>query len=67
MPRDRAVLSTFAERVSRDRLGPFADVGCGPGRITGHLHHLGLDVFGVDLSPGMLAVARQALPGPRFV
>jgi len=30
MPWDRAVLATFAELVSRDRLGPVADVGCGP-------------------------------------
>jgi len=68
MPWDRAVLATFAELVSRDRLGPVADVGCGPGRITGYLHHhLGLDTFGIDLSPGMLAVARQALPGLKFV
>jgi len=67
MPWDRAVLATFAELVSRDRLGPVADVGCGRGRITGYLHLLGLDAFGVDLSPGMLAVARQALPGLRFV
>jgi len=67
MPWDRAVLATFAELVARDRLGPVADVGCGPGRITGHLHHLGLDVSGIDLSPGMLAVARRALPGLRFV
>ena len=67
MPWDRAVLATFVELVSRDRLGPVADVGCGPGRVTGYLHHLGLDAFGVDLSPGMLAVARQALPGLRFV
>ena len=63
----RAVLATFAELVSRDRLGPVADVGCGPGRITGYLHHLGLDAFGVDLSSGMPGVARQALPGLRFV
>jgi len=67
MPWDRAVLATFAELVSRDRLGPVADVGCGPGRITGYLHHLGLDAFGVDLSSGMPGVARQALPGLRFV
>ncbi|MER5827399.1 methyltransferase domain-containing protein, partial [Streptomyces mirabilis] len=26
-------------------------MGCGPGRITAHLRDLGLDVFGVDLSP----------------
>jgi len=67
MPWDRAVLATFAELVARDRLGPVADVGRGPGRITGYLHHLGLDVSGIDLSPGMLAVARHALPGLRFV
>jgi len=66
IPWDRAVLATFAELVARDELGPVADVGCGPGRITGYLHHLGLDVSGIDLSPGMLAVARQALPGLRF-
>jgi len=64
---DRAVLCTFVELVARDRLGPVADVGCGTGRITGYLHHLGLDVVGIDLSPGMLAVARQALPGLCFV
>ena len=67
MPWDRTVLAVFAELVLRDRLGPVADVGCGPGRITGYLHQLGLAAFGVDLSPGMLALARQALPGLRFI
>ncbi|MEU3155968.1 class I SAM-dependent methyltransferase, partial [Streptomyces griseus] len=45
-----------------------ADVGCGTGRVTEHLHGLGLglDVFGIDLSPRMLAVARQEHPGLRF-
>jgi SAM-dependent methyltransferase len=57
-PFDRAVLGIFAELVS----GRVADVGCGPGRITGHLHQLGLDVFGVDLSPQMVAVARADHP-----
>jgi len=41
MPWDGAVLATLAELVSRDELGPVADIGCGPGRITGYLHHLG--------------------------
>jgi SAM-dependent methyltransferase len=46
--------------------GPVADVGCGPGRVTAHLHGLGLSVFGVDLSPQMVTVARQAHPSLRF-
>ncbi len=61
-PADRAVLGLFAELVS----GPVADVGCGPGRISGYLKPLGVDVFGVDLSPGMVAVARQDHPDVRF-
>lgn len=59
---DRAALRMFADLVD----GPVADVGCGPGRITGHLRGLGVDVFGVDLSPGMVAVARRDHPGLRF-
>ncbi len=43
-----------------------ADLGCGPGRITAHLHDLGLEIFGIDLSPGMVDVARGAHPGLRF-
>lgn len=61
-PFDRAMLGIFAELVS----GRVADVGCGPGRITGHLNELGLDVFGVDLSPQMVAVARTDHPQLRF-
>jgi SAM-dependent methyltransferase len=34
--------------------------------VTAHLNGLGLSVFGVDLSPRMVAVARQAHPGLRF-
>ncbi|WP_410639022.1 class I SAM-dependent DNA methyltransferase [Amycolatopsis sp. lyj-346] len=63
-PWDRAVLGTFAELVG-DR-GPVGDLGCGPGRLTGYLASLGLDVFGVDLSPGMVDAARRAHPGLRF-
>lgn len=61
-PFDRAMLGAFAEYVR----GPVADLGCGPGRITGHLASLGLDVFGVDLSPEMVAVARRLHPDLRF-
>ncbi len=63
-PWDRAMLGTFAELVGGS--GPVGDLGCGPGRPTGYLASLGLEVFGVDLSPGMVEVARRAHPGLRF-
>lgn len=64
---DRAVLAAFAELVAAAGPGPVADVGCGPGRLSAHLRGLGLDVLGLDLSPGMLAVARRDHPGLRVV
>jgi SAM-dependent methyltransferase len=65
-PLDRALLGAFAELVQADGYGPVADLGCGPGRITTYLHSLGLDAFGVDLSPAMIAVARDSYPELRF-
>ncbi|WP_020574688.1 class I SAM-dependent methyltransferase [Actinopolymorpha alba] len=65
-PVDRAQLGTFAELVLADGAGPVADIGCGPGRVAAHLHSLGLEVFGIDLSPGMIAVARETYPALRF-
>ena len=66
IPMDRAMLAVFAELVLGDGAGPVGDIGCGPGRITKHLDSLGLDVFGIDLSPAMVDVARRAHPGLRF-
>lgn len=63
-PRDGAVLAGFAELVGRG--GRVADLGCGPGRTTAYLASLGLDVFGLDLSESMLAIARRENPGLRF-
>ena len=54
-PLDREVLDRFAERL-RGR-GVVCDMGCGPGQIARYLADRGLDVVGVDLSPGMLAQA----------
>ncbi|MYS23365.1 Methyltransferase domain-containing protein [Streptomyces sp. DvalAA-14] len=65
-PLDRAMLAAFAELVRAAGLGPVADLGCGPGRVTAHLSSLGVDVFGVDLSAEMIAVARRRHPGLRF-
>jgi len=65
-PFQRGLLALFAEWVRAAGDGPVADVGCGPGRLTGHLHGIGLDAFGVDLSPAMIDVARREHPGLRF-
>ncbi|MGK3204635.1 class I SAM-dependent methyltransferase [Amycolatopsis sp. MEPSY49] len=62
----RASLALFAESVHGAGGGPVADVGCGPGYVTGHLHELGVDAFGIDLSPEMIAIARRDHPGLRF-
>ncbi len=64
-PLDRAVLAAFAEFV-RAGGGLVADLGCGPGQFTAHLRDLGLDAFGVDLTPAMIGLARGAYPGLRF-
>lgn len=66
-PLDRAVLAAFAEMVGECRDAPVADVGCGTGRVTKHLHDAGIPVLGFDLSARMAAVARasqRACPSP---
>jgi SAM-dependent methyltransferase len=61
-PVERAVLALFASLVD----GPVLEVGCGTGIVTAHLHGLGVDLRGVDLSPGMLEVARRTCPDVAF-
>jgi SAM-dependent methyltransferase len=66
-PYDRAMLAAFAELVRSGGAGTrVADLGCGPGRVTAHLDELGLDAFGIDLSPQMIAVARARHPTLSF-
>ncbi|WP_020119670.1 class I SAM-dependent methyltransferase [Streptomyces canus] len=62
----RAALALFADLVHAAGGGPVADVGCGPGPVTAHLHELAVDAFGIDLSPVMIDVARRDHPGLRF-
>lgn len=65
-PLDRAMLAAFADLVRADPR-PVADLGCGPGFVAAHLHGLGLpSVFGVDLSPRMVELARTTHPELRF-
>ncbi|MDH6502706.1 class I SAM-dependent methyltransferase [Streptomyces sp. SAI-149] len=65
-PFARNMIGTFAELVRATGNLRVADVGCGPGHLTAMLHDLGLDAFGLDLSPAMVAHARRAQPVLRF-
>ncbi|WP_405817646.1 class I SAM-dependent methyltransferase [Streptomyces sp. NBC_01390] len=65
-PLSRAMLAAFAESVRAVDLGPVADLGCGPGKVTAHLAGLGVPVFGIDLSPKMIELARFAYPDLKF-
>ena len=60
----RSMLTLFAELAPVP--GRTADVGCGPGHVTAFLRGQGLDVFGIDLSPGMVAQARANYPELHF-
>ena len=62
----RAQVTLFADLVKAAGDGPVADVGCGPGHVTAFLGELGLDAFGIDLSPGMIEVARRDHPSLHF-
>jgi SAM-dependent methyltransferase len=65
-PLGRAMLAAFAELVRAADRGPVADLGCGPGRVAAYLAAMGVPMFGVDLSPRMVELARQAYPDMRF-
>lgn len=63
-PLDCELLRRFVART-RGR-GKICDMGCGPGHVARFLHEAGADVFGLDLSPGMLEVARRLSPEIAF-
>ena len=62
----RASLALFADLVRDAGGGAVADIGCGSGYVTRHLHDLGVDAFGIDLSPEMVALATRDHPDIRF-
>jgi ubiquinone/menaquinone biosynthesis C-methylase UbiE len=63
-PLDRLLLDEFAARVNG--AGRVCDLGCGPGHVARYLHDRGVDIFGLDLSPGMLEQARKLNPNIEF-
>ena len=62
----RASLALFADLVREAGGGAVADIGCGPGYVTRYLHDVGVDAFGIDLSPEMVAIARRDHPDIHF-
>jgi SAM-dependent methyltransferase len=59
-PLDRQLLQRFADRVKDG--GEVCDLGCGPGHVARFLTQLGVNVFGMDLSPSSIAEAKKANP-----
>ena len=67
MPVDRAVLGLFCDLIIENGVGStVGDIGCGPGRLAPYFAGRGLEPHGVDLSPGMIRVARRDYPGFPF-
>ncbi len=62
-PLERGLLAAFIELVGT---GTVADVGCGPGHVTRFMAALHEDLIGIDLSPQMVAIARERAPQLRF-
>ena len=63
-PLDRQLLDRFADRI-RD-VGSACEIGCGPGHVARYLHERGVEMVGIDLSPGMIEQARRLNPGIEF-
>ena len=60
---DRSLLEDLAALFPHG--GRVADLGCGPGRVASFLAAKGVEVVGIDLSLGMLEMARRAHPDLR--
>lgn len=61
-PFDRKMLDLLIEKVDDIGGGVICDVGCGPGQVAGYLNRRGANACGIDLSVGMVEVARRAHP-----
>lgn len=62
-PLDRALLGVVVEGAGA---GPIADLGCGPGHVAAWLVDRGAAAVGIDLSPGMVAIASRDHPRATF-
>lgn len=65
-PVDRGMIEAFVAHVTDGSARSVVDAGCGTGRMTRLLASLGVDVSGIDVSGGMIAVARRSNPELSF-
>src|SRR5215831_3036158 len=64
-PLERDLLERFTQQCGL--CGLICDVGCGPGHIATYIQKFNPDVFGLDLSLGLLVQARKRNPGMVFI
>ena len=57
------ILDALGERAASSRV---LDLGCGAGALAQPLSEAGVDVWGLDLSPDLLAIARRQAPRAHF-
>ena len=65
-PVDRGMIEAFVTHVAEGSARSVVDAGCGSGRMTRLLASLGVDVSGIDVSGGMIDVARRSNPELSF-
>jgi SAM-dependent methyltransferase len=59
-PFDRDFLDRFADAVKGK--GRVVELGCGPAHVAAYLAMGGVEISGLDLSPGMVAEAKRMFP-----
>jgi SAM-dependent methyltransferase len=62
----RPVEKLLLERFAAQLAGTVLELGCGAGRLTGHLCELARELHALDLSPAMVAYCRSAYPRATF-
>jgi ubiquinone/menaquinone biosynthesis C-methylase UbiE len=63
----RAMINAFASLVlAGGSDSAVLDAGCGPGQWVDHLDRNGIRAYGIDVSPAMIAIARQYRPDLPF-
>ncbi|WP_105616387.1 class I SAM-dependent methyltransferase [Vallitalea okinawensis] len=64
-PLDRYLLDVFCNQIRIG--GKVCEVGCGPGHVARYIKDKEIDIFGLDLSEGMIKNARKRNPDIEFL